>query len=146
MIGMAYVAVRRWIGPREVLQAAPWQMRVQFWVLVASGVAIATVTVSARGEIVQQTNWIVYWPMAVWIASTLVAAGYLLAKFDALKDTMAKNEAATTGRLDALEAATVKKDVLAEMLAGLKSDIAHVRELLENNSRGWRDLHHGSKE
>ena len=146
MIGMAYVTVRRWIGPREVLQAAPFKMRVQFWLLVASCVAIATVTVSARGEIVPQTNWIAYWPMAVWIGSTLVAGGYLLAKFDALKDTMLKESVAINARIDALHATKVNKDVLAETLAGLKSDIAHVRELLENNSRGWRDLHHGSKE
>ena len=140
MIGFAVVA-RRFISPREVLQSAPLTMRVQFWGLVISGVAIATVTVSARGEIVQQAAWLPYWPVFVVTAGWLVSAGYVLAKFDAFK-----------ARLDALEATTqkafegtVKKDVLAETLAGLKADIAHVRQLLERD-RDWRDMHHGSKE
>jgi len=126
---------RRWIGPREVLQAAPPFMRVRFWLLVGSGVILATVSVVARGEDMPQASVLPWWP---FIGTALVwafSAGMVFAQFTSLKN-----------RIESLEGEAVKKDVLAETMAGLRGEIAALRTLLEHSERAWRDSLHGSKE
>lgn len=126
------IQAKRYISPRIVLAAAPLKMRVQFWALVVSGVWIASVTVSARGEIVQQTNVMAYWPMLLAAGTWIFSAGAVWAQFSALKS-----------QIESLEGATVKKDVLAETLTALRMEIRGLRDLLERD-RDWRN--HEGKE
>jgi len=136
MIGFAVVAVRRWIGPLEVLQAAPLRMRVQFWVLVVSGVFLASVPVVAqRGDSVPPSSWTPYWPFVATVIVWVFSAGAVWAQFNALKE-----------QISAVEAGGVRKDVLVEMLNALRTEIQAVRQLLERSDREWRDSLHGSKE
>ena len=136
MMLMAYIQqARRWIGPREVLQAAPASMRLRFWVLVGSGVILATVSVVARGEDMPQASVLPWWPFVGTALVWAFSAGMVFAQFTSLKS-----------RIESLEGAAVKKDVLAETLTGLRGEIAAVRALLERSDREWRDSLHGSKE
>lgn len=129
----AVIQAKRYISPRIVLAAAPLKMRVQFWALVASGVWIASVTVSARAEDVPSQTWLNYWPVIFATLTWVFSAGVVWAKFDALK-----------ARLDSLEGVTVKKDVLAESINTLRTEIRGLRELLERDHRGQR--HYGADE
>lgn len=134
MIGMAAYA-RRMIGPREVLQAAPVRMRVQFWFLVVSGIALATVPVLARGESMPSSSWVPYWPFIGTVILWTFSAGAVWAQFNSLKD-----------RLVSLEGAVVKKDKLDDKLETMTAKIDALHRLLERSDRDWRDAHHGSKE
>ena len=139
MIGMAYVTVRRWIGPREVLQAAPAQTRALFWFLVVTGIGLASVTVSARGEIVQQTNWIAYWPFFAAVVTWAFFAGGVLARLNSIKDAIEK-------RVSALEGTVVRTDKLDDKLEIVNAKLDSLHELLERSDRDWRDRHHGGTE
>lgn len=151
MIGFAVVAVRRWIGPREVLQAAPLRMRVQFWLLVVSGVFLASVPVVAqRGESVPATaslpSWIPFLGLVLAAIGWSFYAGSIWQQFDALKRRMADTDAAVDKRFLALEAVVVRKDRLDDKLELMNAKIDQLHELLKRSDREWRDSLHGSKE
>ena len=139
MIGMAYVTVRRWIGLREVLQAAPVQTRVLFWLLVVSGIGLASVTVSARGEIVQPTSWVSYWPFLAAVVTWAFLAGSVIARLNSIKDALEK-------RVSALEGTVVRTDKLDDKLEIVNAKLDSLHKLLERSDRDWRDLHHGGTE
>jgi len=128
IVGMAYVS------PRRVLREAPMKVRVQFCGLVVSGIWIASVTLSARGEDIQPSNFVTYWPMGVAMVTWAFSAGAVWAQFNALKN-----------RIESLEGVTVKKDVLAETMNALRMEIRGLRDLLERDHT-WRDSHHGGQE
>lgn len=132
----AVAAVRRVIGPREVLQAAPLRMRVQFWVLVISGVFLASVPVVAqRGDSVPPASWVPYWPFTATLALWVFSAGAVWAQFNSLRD-----------RLAALESVVVRKDKLDDKIETINTKIDQLHELLKRSDREWRDSLHGSKE
>lgn len=131
----AVVAVRRWIGPVEVLQAAPLRMRVQFWLLVGSGIALATVPVIARGEAVAVESWSTDWRFVSTVALWIFSAGAVWAQFNDLKARLAK-----------LEASSVGKDKLDDKIELMTTKIDQLHELLKRTDREWRDSLHGSKE
>lgn len=130
-------------------------MRVQFWSLVVSGVGIASVTVSARGEIVQQTNWIAYWPMVAAVVTWAFLAGGVLARLTGVKDSLSKEIAdekterqKLEQRLSTVEATAVKRDKLDDKLENIntKIDALHEKIALLVGSKDWRGNLHGSEE
>lgn len=138
MIGAVLVqTAQRWIGPREVLQAAPLRMRVQFWSLVVSGVVLATVPVLAGGESMPGPNWTPYWPFVATVTLWVFSAGAVWAQFNALKE-----------RLSRLEESAVRRDKLDDKLELMtaKIDALHEKIALLLGTADWRDRLHGSKE
>lgn len=124
-----------YISPRRVIQSAPLRMRVQFWGLVASGIALASVTVSARGEQGMPVPWTAYWPMFLAALTWVFSAGVVWANFNSFKL-----------RIEALEASAVRKDKLDDKLETIHAKLDGIERLIESNRHDWRDALHGSKE
>lgn len=141
---------RRWIGPREVLQAAPLRMRVQFGVLVGSGVLLATVPVLAREEVRAVSSslpaWVPYVGLGLAIVGWIFYAGATWAQFNDLKGHLAKSDEAHGKRFEALESVMVRRDKLDDKLELMTAKIDALYKLLERSEREWRDSLHGSKE
>lgn len=125
------------IRTRDVLDAAPWVVRVQLWCLAVLGLLIvASVRVYARAgggmADVPITSW---WPFVLAVLSWIFSLGVWWAQVSALKD-----------RVTAVEATAVRKDTLNDKLETLAVQIEAVRQLLERSDREWRGSLHGSKE
>jgi hypothetical protein len=146
VIAFAVIA-RRVIGPREVLQAAPLRMRLQFWALVVSGVFLASVPVVAqRGESVPPASWANSWQFIASMVTWVFGAGLILGRMNGVKDTLESKIAAIDKRLTETEASTVKKDSLADKLATIDVKLDALHKMLEQSDRAWRDSLHGSNE
>ncbi len=133
MIGFAVVAVRRFIGPREVYRKAPRQMRMEFWILVLSGIALASVPVLARDEAVRPAELLPWWPFVLTVVLWVFSAGAVWGQFNSLRE-----------RILALESTAVRKDTLADKLDTLSAQIQGLRALIERTERDSRDARHHS--
>ena len=118
IVGMAYVS------PRRVMQAASPFLRWQVWATTLLCVLAASSTLTARTESPssQLAEW---WPFVLSFAGIFINAGMVWQQL---------NE--TKRRLEMLENAVpltyVRHDVILEKFNTLRSEIAAVRELLED--------------
>lgn len=105
MIGFAYVS------PRQVLKAAPWRVRVQFWVLVGAAVGIASVPVGAGGEGVKAVEWF-SWPV---LSSVILLVFNLGITWQQLNDVKRR-----LGDLEEARGDYARKDVVVVELRALR--------------------------
>lgn len=114
MIAFAYVS------PRRVLRQAPFAVRVQFWVLVGVGVAMASVPVLARGDGPPSGDWL--------SASSVFSVALLVFNLGVTWQQLSEQKR----RLEVLESQTpqtyVRKDVAAEQYAALLAAIEALRD------------------
>lgn len=102
MIGFAYVS------PRKVMKAAPLRVRVQFWILVAAGVSLASVPVIGAGEGGSSVEWF-SWPV---LSSLILLVFNLGITWQQLNDVKR--------RLEQFETEYARKDVLLVELKALR--------------------------
>ena len=118
VVGMAYVS------PSRVLRSASRFLRWQFWATVLLCICAASVTLGARSESAssQLAEW---WPFVLSFAGIFINAGMVWQQLTETKRRLEQLE-------NAVPITYVRHDVILEKFNTLRSEIAAVRELLED--------------